>query len=424
MTSQPHSEDLVVTLPAGEVIVEAGNALAAFRELCDWADELRLAYAWISSGDGQAEHWQTLPLHKVGRAVIGIHFAQTEPHALRQLAELPDVLRVVEDTAGVFHPKLIVGIRGEEAQAIVGSSNFTGGGFGRNTEINLRIRGRRSDARLAALNGFIDEQWSRNDAFWPDDGWLRRYESAYRGRPRPPAVPESVALPTPIGQEHELDIGWPEYFDLICAQKGRVGANEDVIHIFEQAGAQPSYIEEIEAAQRAFQDHGSFAVMPEEERRVVAGWSSNFPGWFGSTRGAGRFKNRVRTAPDTIASHLDPIPSGGPIGDDIVEAYFEGMIALAGIGLPVAARLLAVKRPDRFFAVNGPNRKRVAAVFGEAPRDAAQYLELHRRIWDTPWFNSPEPNGVDEVRVWRARVALLDGLLYESKAPAPEGDVG
>lgn len=37
------------------------------------------------------------------------------------------VTRVVEDTGGVFHPKLIVGAKGEELRALLGSSNLTKG---------------------------------------------------------------------------------------------------------------------------------------------------------------------------------------------------------------------------------------------------------------------------------------------------------
>jgi hypothetical protein len=163
--------------------------------------------------------------------------------------------------------------------------------------------------------------------------------------------------------------------------------------------------------------------MPEEERKVVSGWSPNFPGWFGSTRGAGRFKNRVRTAPETIAEELDPVRLDGPVNGASIEAYLDQLTRLPGVGLPVAARLLCAKRPDLFFAVNGPNARRVGAVFGRTPRTASQYIELHRQIWATPWFNSPAPMGIDEQRVWRARVALLDALFYES-APGGAGDVG
>ena len=86
------------------------SSLAALKELCGWATDLRLAYAWATSNDGKASHWKALPLDKVTQATIGIQFAQTEPAALRALLGCGQgVLKVVEDTGGVFHPKVVNG---------------------------------------------------------------------------------------------------------------------------------------------------------------------------------------------------------------------------------------------------------------------------------------------------------------------------
>src|SRR5450631_3050904 len=112
-------------------------SLAALTELFDWAQEVRLAYAWATSSDSHAAHWKALPLSKVKQATIGIQFAQTEPATLRAFLGCgAGILKVVEDTGGVFHPKVAVGLRGGDARALVGSSNFTTGGFSGNTELN------------------------------------------------------------------------------------------------------------------------------------------------------------------------------------------------------------------------------------------------------------------------------------------------
>ena len=84
------------------VLADPPATHAALHDLTKWAEAIDLTYAWASSAGGAAPHWKTLPLARVRRAVIGIHFAQTEPHVLRALHELK-VLRVVADTGGVFH---------------------------------------------------------------------------------------------------------------------------------------------------------------------------------------------------------------------------------------------------------------------------------------------------------------------------------
>ena len=72
-----------VTTPA---LVSPRQPLDVFHGLSTpWAQEIRLAYAWLSSSRGRAGHWKAIDFKKVKPAVIGIHFAQTEPDALRDL---------------------------------------------------------------------------------------------------------------------------------------------------------------------------------------------------------------------------------------------------------------------------------------------------------------------------------------------------
>src|SRR5688572_9367986 len=101
--------------PDGDVAVKVlsspADMLSSLRSIADWADHLYLAYAWASSDQGRAAHWRALPVENIKMAIIGIHFAQTEPWFLETLAKRSGILRVVEDTAGVYHPKVIVGTK-------------------------------------------------------------------------------------------------------------------------------------------------------------------------------------------------------------------------------------------------------------------------------------------------------------------------
>ena len=44
----------------------------------------------------------------------------------------------------------------------MGSSNFTSGGFGNNTELNICVEGKRSDPFFRQVSTFIDEQKKRS----------------------------------------------------------------------------------------------------------------------------------------------------------------------------------------------------------------------------------------------------------------------
>ncbi|RJQ65744.1 MAG: hypothetical protein C4519_27310 [Desulfobacteraceae bacterium] len=76
------------------------------------------------------------------RILAGGDFAQTEPDALRFFCELGSACEVkLISSSGLagFHPKSYLVYSGENATLIVGSSNFTDGGFSKNIELNLCV---------------------------------------------------------------------------------------------------------------------------------------------------------------------------------------------------------------------------------------------------------------------------------------------
>jgi hypothetical protein len=388
-------------------LTDSGQTMEAMANLNAWAADIRMAYAWIHSSGGKADHWRALDRGKLTKAVVGIHFAQTEPAALRQLMQSRDrCLKVINDTAGVFHPKVIVGQRGNDVRAIVGSSNFTRGGFGGNTELNLHLEGRADDEPLATILAFVDDLWSSARAFVPDDAWLSHYEKTHESGPRPPTPPK---MPT-SRRPRTLDLEWDDYYRWIAEQERRMLANGWEIHVFDHE--EGSFLQEAEVCAKAFRRYESFASMPLETRKHVSGVGRSWR-YFGSMEGAGGFRNLVNESPRTIADHLDAIPREGNVTRGQAEAYLNAMLEIPRINLGAATRLLAVKRPDLFLAVNKGNRTRIQQVFGTAPSTTTGYLHLHDQLWSNPWASAAKPSERDQRRAWAARVALLDAYLYE-----------
>lgn len=403
------------------VLSRPPQTLSALRSLTTWADDLYLAYAWASSGRGRADHWDALPIPKVRKAVIGVHFAQTEPFVLEALAKHGDILRVVEDTAGVYHPKVIAGTKGDYASAVLGSSNFTSGGFAGNTELNVLLEGPRENPALSEIIKFVEALWSGPRSFVPDADWLARYIRAYERRPLPPRIPEPTKATAIIVDEQDLNITWPEYYNLIRAQERRTLANHAEIHVFDHPDG--SYLQEAEACRHAFAEYPVFREMPLDARKLVAGWGRGSSGYFGRMRGAGNFKNRVAADPQSLGQFLDTIPLSGDVSIGEVEQCLVGMTALHGVNLATASRLLCMKRQDLFVPYNNANVQRIQKTFRHVTRTVTGYLDLHERIWRFGWVHTSEPDNEDERRVWHARVALLDSLVYEatSTTTAPPG---
>lgn len=391
-----------------QVITTSSELLRETRRLGAWASKIDLVSAWASTAAGTANHWTALPTAKITRALLGTQFAQTEPWVIREL-DARGVLRLRYDLGSTFHPKLIVATKGKQVRAILGSSNFTLGGFGRNTEINLLLSGQSSEDALARLMSFVDDQWEHDDSFEvPDAAWLAAYEAKWRSRIHTPA------LPTPLGIRPHLadleDMSWSEYYALIEAQHGRPLRSGPLL-VF---GSADSYFYEMRGASEAFARHRRFADMPLEDRVFAMGLGES-TGYFGRMAGAGMARSIVMNEPHRVGEHLDRIPNGEEVGADLLLSVTEGLCSMQRFSLGVASRLLVAKRPDLFLPLNKANKVAVRKLAGSAPSNPRSYVALHRKLWATPWFQSDEPSGKKQRTVWRGRVGLLDAVLYDGR---------
>jgi hypothetical protein len=393
-----------------DALVSPHESTAALSDLTVWAESLLLAYAWASSGSGHAAHWRLLPLDRVRRATIGVHFAQTEPHVLRELRGR-SALRVVPDTGGVFHPKILIGLKRMEARVLLGSSNLTAGGFSGNTEVNVLLAGSKDDPTISKLIEFVDAQWSHPRAFEPDDEWLERYELAYAVRPRPPNLGDGRQPVKKVTAASDLNIDWPAYVALIGQQERRALSNGWEIRVFDSP--EGSYIQEAEACLAAFAAFNTYANMSIDDRKLIAGWGGGSSGYFGRMVGAGHFKNITGKHPAEIGRWLDAIPLNGVVTINQAQSYLQGAMNLAGVGIGAASRLLCMKRPDLFLPANGASEEKIHQVFGIRPTTVASYLTVIGQIWSYPWFKAPLPQEASERRLWAARAALLDAIFYE-----------
>lgn len=394
------------------VVVSARSLVAELKNLSDWAESITLIFAWASSANGTAPHWKALDLAKIERALIGVHFNQTEPEALRVLMDL-GVLRVFGGSNGVFHPKVVVGVRGTFCRAIIGSSNFTAGGYGSNVEVNVVIAGDLSSATISTVLAFADAQWGHWKTFEPDKEWLKNYEIAWQQRPTPPRTPHSPG-PDRVEGEGDLKVSFDDYFRIVVAQENRILADGDTIRVFDDERG--SYLQEAEACRAAFAAYKKFAKMPVDLRRLVAGWGDKSSGYFGRMVGAGYFKQVVLDHPTAIGEHLDRVPLVGKVSAKLAVDVLEGLLGVRGVAIGTATRLLTMKRPDLFLTVNRANRERLREVLGSSPVTAHGYLKLHQKLWAMPWAAESEPINEDQRRVWAARVGLLDAIFYDPQA--------
>ena len=98
---------------------------------------------------------------KISTLVVGLDFYPTSSPFLKSFRS---VLRVgTAFRGGTFHPKLYLFEDGSRCCCIIGSSNFTPGGFGDNAEVNICIESRTSDPFFRQAQTFIEEQEKQSE---------------------------------------------------------------------------------------------------------------------------------------------------------------------------------------------------------------------------------------------------------------------
>lgn len=385
---------------------------AELKRLIRTSTRFRWAVAWAS---------QKSPLfdllkkgaHKIDQLTVGIHFYQTDPEFIAAFMKHGRA-RFVMNPAGVFHPKLyFFELDGGRWECVVGSPNFTQSGLQSNNEVavhftqsDLNAGNARSEIE-AALNSFwsLGRKLSQSDLDAYRSIWQRQQKrlNPLSGNYRPDANGGRAGkspLEVPLFVED-----WPAYFNSV---------KDDKTHTAE------GRLAVLEEASRLFSEYGHFEDMEEADRKGIAGIvrTETFDWlWFGSMKGAGYFKQAVGQNNKRLSEALDAIPLAGTVTRADFERFvksFQGAFKNAGVA--TGTRLLTFKRPDYFVCFDSKNKRRLCESF-EISQNVTldDYWErVVERITDSNWWNSPEPSGKLERRIWRCRAAFLDVLFYEA----------
>lgn len=389
-------------------ITDTDALFSSLRELLAWSDEVDLCVAWASSSNGQGRHWKELALDKVHRAVVGTAFAQTEPAALVELDKKTDCLRLMINSTGTFHPKVILGRKGDKRRAIVGSANFTTAAYTSNTELSMLLKGTATEPAFKQIESFIETQWTRGVEL--DDEWLAEYTLSWQEAKRRKVIVPGAKLE--VASVTDLDVPWSKYAEIIRGQEGRQLANGYRIRV---SGAAPSYFEELRLVHAAFRREPRFARLSKEERDLMMGIGKASSGLLGSMQPAGYAKGIVNQSPELIGTVLDRLPLDGPVSLSQAADLLDELTQLKGIKIGVATRFFAVKRPDLFVSVNNGSRPQLAALQGgREVKTLPHYIKLLADVWATEWHQSERPADKSEAILWDRRAAVLDAALYES----------
>ena len=414
-------------------LLRTGELSSRFEQHLEWATEVDIAVAWVTSCDAVAALIESATDTKV-RIAVGLSGNATEPSALKSLAGAQGVkLRIVEPPSnGIFHWKYYCFRRDDEARCWVGSANLTRAGFHCNEEVVHEF-----DAGQAETRQWFEDLWRTLDRD-PAEA-IQNYCKDYE----PPARGTSVHT-SPADEPHlpEPEFARWHWSDFVHGLRAR----DEYCHHARHRRPFPRHVFGGKTPWDVFGETKSYlhtiavgrSVTRRRDWRHLSSWDSNILlgrnddqgvwGLLGNMTGAGRVMHafnherngerdviRIRAR---IRAQLEHVIEARD--DEVVERAQDAVrniMKIRGFSYGTATRLLCLARPDRLVSVNTESESHIKKYFGRtlAIRDEARfadrYAEFLRWLYGQAWFNQEPATGV-ELEIWSCRAALLDAYFY------------
>ncbi|MFZ6015282.1 MAG: restriction endonuclease PLD domain-containing protein [Patescibacteria group bacterium] len=398
------------------LITKPGDLESNFLNLLERYKKYYWLTAWASS---KSKSFNALIKNKerIEKIIVGLHFYQTHPDFIESFLDTENI-KYIQQTSGTFHPKLFIFYNHEQDwQMLVGSANFTNAAFTKNAEVTALISPNDTNAKEFLKQAFmlIDNLWTESKQFNKEQ--LDDYRKTWNN-----FKPKINSLTSEYGRMNTVENTKEKPIFLIPIANMNWHEFVSKVHN-EKYHPLSSRLEVLKIAKELFSRSGTFDKLSEDERKFIAGIPNSLPvapgvdwGLFGSMRGAGKFKNKIIQNNPNISSALEEIPISGQITKAHYERFLEKYkIAFEGNYLATASRLLAMKRPDVFVCLDSKNKAALCKDFGIRPSGMnyeRYWNDIIERIYDSDWWQNPEPKDEIENKISEARSAFLDCLYY------------
>lgn len=398
-----------------KLIIKPEDLRKEFQRLIEDYSDFNWSTAWASAGSKIFDEL-IISRDKIEKLTVGIHFYQTHPDFIKEFIDDP-LVHFIEQPEGTFHPKVYLFSNNEnEWELIIGSANFTASAFSKNTEASLLVSHQdinTDDVYDTALE-LINSSFKQGKTFSDFD--LENYTKIWnihqsKVQSLSGQYGTSKDKPTPIHKIEFSTRSWDEFIDKVY-DEGNEAVNRR--------------LRVVEIAKELFKNVNHFKELTEDERKFIAGIpnklnlkvkGAEYWAYFGSMKGAGKFKNKIKDNNEFISKALDQIPLNGQITkthyDNYIRYFRE---ALPGNYLATSTRLLAMKRPDVFVCYDSKNNHALCNDFGitkNGMNNERYWNKIILRIYDSEWWQKPDPQNEIERKISSARSAFLDSLYYD-----------
>jgi len=392
-----------------QLIIKPKELRAKFILLLDQYQEYFFATAWAGMPDGIIENLKNHS-DRIRQMIVGIHFYQTHPDFLKTFVDNKHV-HILLQPIGTFHPKLFLFYNSsKDWTLLIGSANFTEGGFFSNTEAVFVFNSGNyaDDSILENAKKLVSDCW--NSGLQLNAKIIKKYQDSWDVQKK-----RRKSLELPFGYKTldkiEGDImllDWKEYVK-------KYWGKSEVLH---------NRFDMLDLSRSLFKEKKSLIHMTADERRFIGGTAdrlnckgSNRFRDFG-TNGNGTFKNYIKLGNIHFSNALDEIPFDGEVTENHFNNFVKHFLKAEEVEetwVSSAGRLLIMKRPDTFYSITSANEKGFRDDFDIVPSrvNLHTYWELiAERINNCIWWQAPKPEDNFEVKLWHSRAAMLDVLYY------------
>ncbi|WP_343636690.1 phospholipase D family protein [Roseateles sp.] len=357
--------------------------------------------------------------------IVGTHGSQTHPKCLRALASHPGKAFIRRNSPELFHPKIYMFEHADRFSIVIGSHNLTRGAFECNDELSILTDLDKTAPSVKELLDWMAEA-SRDMlcvTYTPE--WLAEYERLYElGKQKRKEIDDlrkDTSSRDETNQREGLPINltWDEFYEKLSQEM-------PPSHDIERRLVMLDYVAQL------FRMHSSYAAMPKEDRMRVAGLASQRTivadridwDYFGSMKVAQQrpdFKALVVDEPEDFSGAIDNIPLYGPVNEIHWRQYWTAIRRIdngrGSLGFGLATRIAALRRPDVFVSINFASKRGLARFLDRSASalvEANYWKGVIQEVQRTRWYVAAKPRDPAQARVWNARAALLDSLVYET----------
>ena len=398
---------------SGEPRFCSGDELTKhLRALIEGSSKIDIATAWVSKSS-ILKLLVSAGIKAAIRMVVGVGGYTTDPVVLRRLGSHPSISLKIYGSPDppLFHPKLYTFQHLFFRRVLVGSMNLTNAGTTQNIESMLS-----TEDKNGAAGREFERFWNSPNAIPFDQFDLKAYEEKR-------AVMLAAVKAVGAAEVLEADV---------------VESAENRIQIDALMEGWRSYVQELTASGHL---EGHQRVLAVREGFIKRDWSVDFTKdeldiMFGTAEyyAFGRLSALKQNQSQFQGSEhayirrqmgaiLDKVLALRHFQRPIVRGLVQQLIDIPYCGPALATRLLILARPDLFVVVNGKSFEGLQEKFGLFVSNqnfkADNYVVLLEKIHSQAWFMSQEPEDLDERKLWQARAALVDVLVYREK---PESD--